>query len=257
MKGCCSVLAPQANHIHGMFPHIPLHAITLDLADTHSVSLTVERILNNTIYIPSQEGAPPPDPPPTPSQHVSTHLASLTTRQEETNRSQRSSLSTPRHSTSTQDSDTAFRTALVSNPEVSENPVLPEGGPVQDGVTGPTTDPPSLDPPPEPSGLRQRRRAGVNEGSIEGSPLPNTDGDLGSDLQSSDRSSGHQSDRSSDSGVSESPLVASPITDQLDTVQFVRRGGANTSTALTNPSSPYSFYALQQRKKSLLDKARR
>ena len=37
-----------------MFPHIPLQAITLDLADTHSVSLTVDRALNNTIYIPEQ-----------------------------------------------------------------------------------------------------------------------------------------------------------------------------------------------------------
>lgn len=37
-----------------MFPHIPLQAITLDLADTHSVSLTVDRVLNNTIYIPDQ-----------------------------------------------------------------------------------------------------------------------------------------------------------------------------------------------------------
>ena len=35
-----------------MFPHVPLQAITLDLADTRSISLTVEHILNNTIYIP-------------------------------------------------------------------------------------------------------------------------------------------------------------------------------------------------------------
>ena len=40
--------------MHSMFPHIPLQAITLDLADTHSVSLTVDRVLNNTIYIPEQ-----------------------------------------------------------------------------------------------------------------------------------------------------------------------------------------------------------
>ncbi len=38
-----------------MFPHVPLQAITLDLADSHSVSLTVDRILSNSIYIP--EGA--------------------------------------------------------------------------------------------------------------------------------------------------------------------------------------------------------
>ena len=38
-----------------MFPHVPLQAITLDLADTHSVSLTVDRVLNNTIYIPDQQ----------------------------------------------------------------------------------------------------------------------------------------------------------------------------------------------------------
>ena len=35
-----------------MFPHVPLQAITLDLADTRSISLTVEHILNNAIYIP-------------------------------------------------------------------------------------------------------------------------------------------------------------------------------------------------------------
>ena len=38
-----------------MFPHVPLQAITLDLADTRSISLTVEHILNNAIYI--QTGA--------------------------------------------------------------------------------------------------------------------------------------------------------------------------------------------------------
>lgn len=43
-----------AQQVHSMFPHIPLQAITLDLADTHSVSLTVDRVLNNTIYIPEQ-----------------------------------------------------------------------------------------------------------------------------------------------------------------------------------------------------------
>ena len=49
----------QAQQVHSMFPHIPLQAITLNLADTHSVSLTVEHILNETIYIPGQEGPPP------------------------------------------------------------------------------------------------------------------------------------------------------------------------------------------------------
>ena len=38
-----------------MFPHVPLQAITLDLADTHSVSLTVDRILSNAVYIPGEE----------------------------------------------------------------------------------------------------------------------------------------------------------------------------------------------------------
>lgn len=53
-----------------MFPHIPLQAITLNLADTHSVSLTVEHILNETIYIPGQEG-PPPLSPASPHPHPS------------------------------------------------------------------------------------------------------------------------------------------------------------------------------------------
>ena len=48
-----------------MFPHVPLQAITLDLADTRSISQTVEHILNNTIYIPESDG-PVPNPPPTP-----------------------------------------------------------------------------------------------------------------------------------------------------------------------------------------------
>lgn len=53
-----------------MFPNVPLQAITLDLADTHSVSLTVERIINDVIYIPDQrvEGNPSQAPPLTPSQ---------------------------------------------------------------------------------------------------------------------------------------------------------------------------------------------
>ena len=50
---------------------MPLQAITLDLADTHSVSLTVDRILSDSIYIPEGGGAdaqlegeatPPPQP---------------------------------------------------------------------------------------------------------------------------------------------------------------------------------------------------
>lgn len=39
-----------------MFPHVPIQAITLDLADTHSISLTVDRILNDSIYIPREGG---------------------------------------------------------------------------------------------------------------------------------------------------------------------------------------------------------
>ena len=38
-----------------MFPHVPLQAITLDLADTRSISQTVEHILNNAIYIPEND----------------------------------------------------------------------------------------------------------------------------------------------------------------------------------------------------------
>ena len=44
---------PQAQQVHAMFPHVSLQAITLDLADTRSISLTVEHILNNAIYIPA------------------------------------------------------------------------------------------------------------------------------------------------------------------------------------------------------------
>ena len=42
-----------------MFPHVPLQAITLDLADTRSISITVEHILNNAIYIPGTSETPP------------------------------------------------------------------------------------------------------------------------------------------------------------------------------------------------------
>jgi len=49
----------QAQQVHSMFPHVPLQAITLDLVDTHSVSLTVDRILSQSIYIPEQlQGTP-------------------------------------------------------------------------------------------------------------------------------------------------------------------------------------------------------
>lgn len=71
---------PQAQQVHSMFPNIPLQAITLDLADTHSVSLTVDRVLNNTIYIPDQqqlqgEESTSSEPHPlTPSQVSSSNL---------------------------------------------------------------------------------------------------------------------------------------------------------------------------------------
>ena len=58
----CLFLPWQAQQVHSMFPHIPLQAITLNLADTHSVSLTVEHILNDTIYIPGQDDDPSPSP---------------------------------------------------------------------------------------------------------------------------------------------------------------------------------------------------
>eukprot|EP00731_Ephydatia_muelleri_P026764 Em0018g864a len=53
-----------AQQVHTMFPNIPLQAITIDLADTHSILLTVDRILNNSIYIPAQEVLPAPPPTP-------------------------------------------------------------------------------------------------------------------------------------------------------------------------------------------------
>ena len=67
----------QAQQVHSMFPHVPLQAITLDLADTHSVSLTVDRVLNNTIYIPDrqqlqgEESASSSEPHPATPSHAS------------------------------------------------------------------------------------------------------------------------------------------------------------------------------------------
>ena len=46
-----------------MFPHIPLHAITLDLTNTQSIPQTVDNILSGTILIPAQH-------PPTQHDHV-------------------------------------------------------------------------------------------------------------------------------------------------------------------------------------------
>ena len=46
-----------------MFPHIPLHAITLDLTNTLSVPQTVDNILSGTILIPAQH-------PPTQHDHT-------------------------------------------------------------------------------------------------------------------------------------------------------------------------------------------
>lgn len=71
-----------------MFPNVPLQAITLDLADTHSVSLTVDHILNESIYIPG-EGARIDD------QVVGGDATPLST---ETEDSTRHSTPTPRHS---------------------------------------------------------------------------------------------------------------------------------------------------------------
>ena len=46
-----------------MFPHVPLHAITLDLTNTRSVPQTVDNILSGTILIPAQH-------PPTQHDHT-------------------------------------------------------------------------------------------------------------------------------------------------------------------------------------------
>lgn len=73
-----------------MFPHVPLQAITLDLADTRSISLTVEHILNNTIYIPDSAtttdtltSATTHTPPVTPSQSPEAQTQPLTSVGEE------------------------------------------------------------------------------------------------------------------------------------------------------------------------------
>ncbi len=62
-----------------MFPHTPLEAITLDLADTHSVSLTVERIINNVIYIPEQDRPSGELTPSQPHTHTGTQCTLHTT----------------------------------------------------------------------------------------------------------------------------------------------------------------------------------
>lgn len=53
-----------------MFPHIPLHAITLDLTNTQSIPQTVDNILSGTILIPAQHSPTQRDHvTPTPSQY--------------------------------------------------------------------------------------------------------------------------------------------------------------------------------------------
>ena len=59
-----------------MFPHVPLQAITLDLADTRSISLTVEHILNNAIYIPETGTTGISQPLNSPTAHMSTPVTS-------------------------------------------------------------------------------------------------------------------------------------------------------------------------------------
>ena len=62
-----------------MFAHIPLQAITLDLVDTHSVSLTVDHILTRSIFIPGQDsdtGSPPVEGTATPDTPLDTPACS-------------------------------------------------------------------------------------------------------------------------------------------------------------------------------------
>ena len=69
-----SYLLLQAQRVHSMFPHVPLQAITLDLADTRSISLTVEHILNNAIYIPETGATGVNQPLNSISAHTSTQV---------------------------------------------------------------------------------------------------------------------------------------------------------------------------------------
>ena len=66
----------QAQQIHSMFPHVPIQAITLDLADTHSTSLTVDRILNDSIYIPMGGGGAEEEEGILPAEHGEDSLQS-------------------------------------------------------------------------------------------------------------------------------------------------------------------------------------
>ena len=247
-----------------MFPHIPLHAITLDLADTHSVSLTVEHILNETIYIPREEGTPPPTPeltptllppPPGSSQTTPTHLP-----HSEVQQGHCSTGNVSDDGTSNVISTTAETSRLSGATDTSGGITVQSNGGMARGDSLNTGFEVSTDS----STLRQR----TVPTSGNSNPLSNEHTKSDSiTFTSVERNI--QSDPSSTSADTDTchsttrPLTNGGAThaelepEKFETAraQFIRRGVSRSP--LTDPSSPYSFFALQKRKEALMTKARK
>ena len=203
-----------------MFPHIPLQAITLDLADTHSVSLTVERILNSTIYIPGQEGTvatSTPTPIPAhlhPSPQQSTHTPTLT---HPHSRDPHMHHSTDTSASESNSSGSSANGSFLPSTQVNEGSDLSQSSSI-----------------PESTDTLRQRRAHVTHTAAQFS-------DSGSSVQGL---ATRLHERTNAIAAHTSASKANHIRGSL-------------ASPLTDPSSIYSFATLQRRKEELLMNARR
>lgn len=243
----------QAQQVHSMFPDIPLQAITLDLADTHSVSLTVDRVLNNTIFIPEQhqlqqhqQGEEPPSPdtlPPTASQVTSTPLLNHSGSVEGDSSDQEADAhSSESHSTSSTSSrgssETPEQSPLSSRSNDSENTHSDSSATDEASET-----------------LRRRKhRQRLSHPNSHSSPAPVS------------YSSSSSDSRTGDTSVEDRVGLAPSISNGQTEVQLSARRGleAGATTCMytgaacldQDGGSAVSFNTLQQRKEEMLTRAR-
>jgi len=271
-----------------MFPHIPLQAITLNLADTHSVSLTVEHILNETIYIPGQEGPPPlspalphphpslpsPPSPPTPASGVlqepnseSSDDVSSEQETDDTNGDDHSSGETPIDSGTSEVPRVGVEGDGDHSTRMETGDSDGNSGCGNGGVTTGSLRHRNVDRTEMRTDMHSRRSVGgepqasgvstteTSSGEVDVNPM-HTSSDSGVSVQ--------------DSSIPSAPNpqthdIAHKRTDRSDTAQLssprmtARKNSSNPGlSSLPVPTpSPYSFASLQLRKQNLLLNARR
>ena len=207
-----------------MFPERPLQAITLDLADAHSISLTVDQPPNNTMYIPGQEQTPSQATPTT--SQISHH--------DQDTASQQSSRESSPPLTPSQ---TSPLTSLPSDDTRSQEPLLSSNHQESDSTSS----------------------VNLTQSSAE-ETVSQTESSNGSALRRRKRNSNSETKSSGNKAEEEEGNSEQMLIPLASSIHDRERGGVDAHpkpVMVTSDGGHVSFVTLQQRKEQLLVNARR